>query len=110
MTSLNNPQHKSLAAGRWQTLTLAEQLGNIGSEFSRALNAKRQGNVERFEGSVMRFFELMDLTLVDRRWKGNRRRELARTREQAAAEFETAAPGGLQKYFDQFALVARARR
>ena len=29
-------QHRDLAAGRWWELSLAEQLGNIGSEISRA--------------------------------------------------------------------------
>jgi hypothetical protein len=29
--------HRDLAAGRWWQLSLAEQLGNIGSEVSRAV-------------------------------------------------------------------------
>ncbi len=29
-------QHRDLAAGRWWELSLAEQLGNVGSEVSRA--------------------------------------------------------------------------
>lgn len=29
-------QHRDLAAGRWWTVWMAEQLGNIGSEVSRA--------------------------------------------------------------------------
>jgi hypothetical protein len=33
---MNEIQHRDLAAGRWWQLTLAEQLGNIGSEVSRA--------------------------------------------------------------------------
>ena len=28
--------HKELASGKWRTLSLAEQMGNIGSEVSRA--------------------------------------------------------------------------
>jgi hypothetical protein len=28
-------RHRELAAGRWQTLSLAEQLGNVGSEVGR---------------------------------------------------------------------------
>lgn len=34
------PRHKSLVAGRWQELSLVEQMGNIGSEVGRTLNAK----------------------------------------------------------------------
>ena len=32
-------QHQSLAEGRWFTLSLAEQLANIGSEVSRAIRS-----------------------------------------------------------------------
>ena len=34
---MNAVQHRDMAAGRWHELTLAEQLGNIGSEVSRAI-------------------------------------------------------------------------
>lgn len=30
-------QHAELAAGRWRTVSLMEQLGNIGSEVERAI-------------------------------------------------------------------------
>ena len=32
--------HAGLAAGRWHTLTLNEQLGNVGSDVGRAIRAK----------------------------------------------------------------------
>jgi hypothetical protein len=32
--------HTGLAAGRWQTLSLCEQLGNIGGEFGWAIRGK----------------------------------------------------------------------
>ncbi len=32
--------HDSLAAGRWQQMTLVEQMANIGSEVGRAAQAK----------------------------------------------------------------------
>jgi hypothetical protein len=42
-------QHRELAAGRWATLSLAEQLGNIGSEISQAIawKPKNAGVSER---------------------------------------------------------------
>ena len=102
--------HKTLAAGQWRTLSLAEQLGNIGSEVSRAKNW--QGKDEKlFGGAVARAFELFDLTLEDPRWRG-RLREIARARE----VFADAVTGGkeyksslddLVRYFDAFALAAR---
>lgn len=105
-------QHKNLAAGGWFALTLAEQMGNIGSEVWRTLRAK--GDEERFWNAVTRALELFDLTLADSRWRG-RRREIARARE----VFCDAVYGGelyqsslkeLTSYFDIFALAAARQR
>lgn len=74
------PLHARLAAGRWQELTLLEQLANIGSEVGRATRAKSLNNEERLAGALDRCLELFDLTLGDDRWHG-RRREIARARE-----------------------------
>lgn len=103
-------KHKELAQGGWQKLTLAKQLGNIGSEVLRA--HRSQGQDEKlFWGAVERALELFDLTLKDSRWLG-RRREIARAREVFCDAFY----GGheykssfkdLLRYFDQFAFVAR---
>jgi len=104
------PKHKNLSAGGWFKLTLAEQLGNIGSEVSRAANW--QGKDEKlFWGAVERALELFDLTLDDPRWNG-RHGEVARARE----VFVDAVYGGqgyktsireLVGYFDTFALAVR---
>lgn len=102
--------HKELAGGRWYTLTLSEQLGNIGSEVSRARRAQGK-NEQRFRSAVERALELFDLTLSDRRWRG-RLKEIGRARE----VFCDAIYGGkeygskladLERYFDHFALAAR---
>ena len=102
--------YKGLAAGRWQKLSLAEQLGNIGSEVLRASRHKEKDE-KLFWGSVERALELFDLTLGDPRWKG-RRWEIARARE----VFCDALYGGklyksslqdLIRYFDHFAFAAR---
>ncbi|MBI4050763.1 MAG: hypothetical protein HY396_02190 [Candidatus Doudnabacteria bacterium] len=104
--------HKDLSQGRWFTLSLAEQLGNAGSELNRAISWKNRGDNSKFNAALERFFELMDLTLADPRWTGARRRELARVREQAGEELYR--PGGprldLQKYFDQFVILARYKK
>ena len=103
-------QHKELSAGRWHKLSLLEQLGNIGSEVSRASRWKSKDK-ELFWAAVERALELFDLTLEDSRWEG-RRREIARARE----VFCDAVFGGkeykssledLTHYFDQFAYAAR---
>lgn len=103
--------HKELAAGRWFKMPLAEQMGNIGGEVSRA--SRWQNKDEKlFWGAVERGLELFDLTLADNRWQG-RRQEIGRARE----VFCDAVYGGklyksflpdLTKYFDLFALAARA--
>lgn len=109
---MDKPQHESLAAGRWFTLSLAEQLGNVGSEVSRAIRACE--DEKRFEGCVTRAMELLDLTISDPRWR-KRLKELTRTRE----VFWDAVLGGseygttleeLDRYFYYFALAARANR
>ncbi|MBI2624515.1 hypothetical protein HYW67_03390 [Candidatus Parcubacteria bacterium] len=105
-------QHQTFASGRWYQLSLLEQLGNIGSEVSRALRWKER-DTRLFFGAIERALELFDLTLDDSRWKG-RRREIARARE----VFLDAVSGGkeykssledLVRYFDQFAYAARLR-
>ena len=104
-------KHKELAAGKWFELTLAEQLGNIGSEVSRAANWQNRDE-KLFWGAVERALELFDLTLADPRWDG-RHKEIWRARE----VFVDAVYGGenynsplqnLVRYFDEFALVARS--
>lgn len=103
-------QHQTLAAGRWHTMSLAEQMGNIGSEVHRARKAHGV-NEARFRSAHDRALELFDLTLSDPRWR-TRLREIARARE----VFCDALEGGhtydstlesLEPYFDRFALVAR---
>lgn len=102
--------HKDLVNGRWHALTLAEQLGNAGSEYLRASMRGDESGSDRKRAAFERFLELMDLTIRDPRWKGPRRRELARVRELAKEELigEESREQGLENYFDQFALLARA--
>lgn len=106
--------HKNLAAGRWYELSLAEQMGNIGGEVSRArLSQGKDG--ERFWGVVARGLELFNLTLADKRWGYWRKREMCRAYE----VFCDAVLGGkeydsdlesLDRYFTRFALLAATRR
>ncbi|KKR10351.1 MAG: hypothetical protein UT37_C0003G0050 [Parcubacteria group bacterium GW2011_GWA2_39_18] len=102
-------KHKELAAGRWYKLSLAEQLGNIGSEVSRTANWQNKDK-KLFWGAAERALELFDLTLEDSRWKG-RRFEIARAREVFCdalygGEMYKGSLQNLIGYFDQFALAA----
>jgi len=72
--------HKSLAAGKWQTLTFLEQMANIGSEVERAIRWKHKKNDGYFNRAVDRMLELIDLTAADPSNR-ERLRELMRVRE-----------------------------
>jgi hypothetical protein len=48
-------------------LTLASQLGNVGSEYERASKWKRLGDADRFHDAFSRLLELIDLTIADPR-------------------------------------------
>lgn len=103
--------HTDLAAGRWHAMTLAEQLGNVGSEYERAQLSRQDGNAVRLQHASDRFLELLDLTLSDPRWRGRRLRELARVREAACEEFFGQSSGqSLGRYFLEFATAARTRK
>lgn len=106
-------QHRDLAAGRWWALSLAEQLGNVGSEVSRATRWTGR-NPELARGALYRALELLDFTLADPRHRASpaRLREIARAREvlvdffAGSNEYGSSGPS-LQKYFDAYALAAR---
>jgi len=103
--------HAGLAAGRWAALSLAEQFANVGSEVDRAITAWEARRTDRFDGALTRALELFDLTARDDRWRGHRRREILRAREEfCRLFFDDVAAGAsrtLRKYFLHFALLAR---
>ena len=111
---MNKIYHQSLAGGRWFQMSLADQLGNIGSEVGRANAAKKQGQKEKEENAKARAMELIDLTVSDSRWV-KRLKELARGREVLADWFYGdniygSSPENLENYFYHFAYAARRAR
>ena len=103
--------HANLAAGRWQSLSLMEQLANVGSDVARA--SRWQGkDPQRCEQAFLRALELLDLSIMDDRWRG-RRKELLRARELLCDAMLGGAVYGsdlasLGRYFFHFAVAARA--
>ena len=103
-------QHKN-AESSWRNFTLAEQMGNIGSEVYRV--KRWQGkDEEQFWRAVERAQELFELTLRDSRWSSAQKREIILALE----SFADALSGGgeygsfldaLENYFNQFAYIAR---
>jgi hypothetical protein len=113
--SVGTAAHPSLASGRWRTFTLAEQMGNVGSDVERAFRAREQGRTDRLERAIDRALELFDLTATDPRWLGHRSREILRAREQFCRVFhdqpvEDGLETYLRKYFLQFAVAARREK
>jgi hypothetical protein len=98
---------------RWHAFTLAQQLGNIGSELARARHGEAAGDRERRDAALARALELLDLTLDDPRRRTGCR-EIARLREVVCDWFaETGvyaiSPEELQEYCTSFALYAAGR-
>lgn len=107
--------HPELANGRWHRMTIAEQLGNVGSEYERALRWKQAGDHVGFEHAFARMLELLDLTIADPRWKNHRLKELTRLREVICDELVSETPefvheSDLREYFLYFGILARSER
>ncbi len=105
------PQHEDLSGGRWLTMSLAQQMGNIGSEVHRARLWRQRGNEEHADRAIDRMLELLDLTLSDPRWRGSKRREVARVREALCDSFfGTGTDPSFafwDQYFTHFTIAAR---
>jgi hypothetical protein len=102
---MSDPRHRD-TAGRWWTMSVAEQLGNIGSEISRSAKW-RSRNPDTARAAFHRALDLFDLTLDDPRHRQSpaRLREIARAREVVVDLFDGPNQYGstfesLQRYFD----------
>jgi len=93
-----NFQHRELGQGRWEKLSLVEQMANIGSEVERAINWKNKNDKEYSRMAFERALELIDLTMADEK---NRHRliEISRVRESLADYF---IGGNIYSFSDQF--------
>ena len=105
-------QHKELAAGRWQQLTLIEQMANVGSEVHRMISWQER-NAEYSRAAFERALELLDLTLADPKNR-QRLKEVCRVREALVDftldnQYSTTAESW-EKYFYAFNYAARLGR
>ncbi|MBI4975377.1 hypothetical protein HZC20_01750 [Candidatus Peregrinibacteria bacterium] len=105
-----NTIHAKLANGKWFTMSLAEQMGNIGSEIHRMVISQNKDQ-NRLDSAFDRSLELIDLTLSDPRWKKGYK-EIARVREVLCDiffgknQYDTSIEA-LDNYFFQFGLAAK---
>lgn len=95
---------------KWAKLSLFEQMGNIGSEVGRSMNALQRGDQESLDGAYRRGLDLIDAT-VDAWNSEHRKRELLRARELFTYAVESQKiDRQLDNYFLQYAIAARATR
>ncbi|QJU07384.1 hypothetical protein FBF29_01550 [Candidatus Saccharibacteria bacterium oral taxon 488] len=92
---------------KWQSLTIFEQMGNIGSEVGRAFAARRRGDTAAMTGAWQRGLDLLDATAEQlARQKSPKLREVLRARELFAGMEDES----LEDYFMWFAIAARKYR
>lgn len=73
--------HKDLTPEHWQTFSIFKQLANVGMDVARAIDWKKQHNLEYSINAFYRALELLDLTITDPKNRGARRKEMLRVRE-----------------------------
>jgi hypothetical protein len=56
-------QYSQELAVRWPTLSLAEQLANVGADFGRAIRWREKKNFPYADAAFSRTLELLDLTI-----------------------------------------------
>ena len=94
---------------RWAQLTLAEQMGNIGSEVGRTLKAKRKG--KDFWPPLIRALDLFGATaacLIQNH--PYRVQEILRAKDQFLQAVFIKDDPGIEKYFTWFGIAARLKR
>jgi hypothetical protein len=110
---MTHPGHNPEAL-RWERFSLLEQMANIGSEVERAIRAHEASNESRWMNALTRALDLFDLTAASPRWRGPRRREILRAREEFCRLFfdpdiSPQSAAGLKRYFLAFAVAARRK-
>ena len=94
---------------RWKQLSIFDQMGNIGSEASRTLKLKRNG--EDFQAALIRALDLFDATVeLLVRNKSHRTKEVLRARDQFLQALFISDDPTIETYFMQFAIAARLNR
>ncbi len=97
---------------KWAELSIFEQMGNIGSEFGRAMSAIKRHDHLALEGALYRGLDLFDATIDSLAERGSvRLREVLIARDQfAEAILCEHNDTKLDEYFTQFAVAAQLRR
>lgn len=98
---------------KWHRMTIFEQMGNIGSEVSRALAAYRRNDSEVWLNAFSRALDLFEATTFEWRARRNapRVKEILLAQGQFVQVLLTGEDDpGLETYFLEFALAARRNK
>ena len=105
-----------LESWRWFELSIYDQLWNIWSEIWRSINNKKSWNLERYNESILRAYELIDMTMADARWRKTARlKEICRLRELISDYFfwdneYNTTDEYLEKYFFMMSVISNDER
>ena len=101
---------------RWFQLSIYDQLWNIWSEIWRSINNKKTWNLERYNESILRAYELIDMSMADPRWRKTAKlKEICRLRETISDyffwnnEYNTSSEY-LEKYFFAISVISNNER
>ena len=98
----------------WLTRSITYQMGNIGSEVSRALKWGARGNQARADKAIDRALELFDFTIEANVGNHARLAEILMAREEfcdyffGGNSFHTE-PDKMQQYYDGFVMMEQLR-
>lgn len=106
--------HSPEARKDWLTRPITYQMGNIGSEVSRALKWTAKGNQPRADKAIDRALELFDFTIEANLASHARLTEILKAREEFCDYFFDnnswhTDPTKMQKYYDGFVMIDRLR-
>ena len=106
--------HSDEARQNWLTHSIAYQMGNIGSEVSRALKWTEKGNSSRADKAIDRALELFDFTIEANIKNHPRLTEILKARDEFCDYFfghnsYHTDPVRMQKYYDGFAIMLQSQ-
>ncbi len=107
--------HSAEARDKWLSESITYQMGNIGSEVTRALKWTAKGNKKRADAAVDRALELFDFTIEANRKNRPRLMEVLVAREEFCDYFFAGnswgtKPEQMQKYYDGFVMMEQLRK
>jgi len=97
-------------------MSLFDQMGNISSEVGRAINAKKQNNIENMNSAIIRALDLFDATTDELvRLRSIRFKEVLRSKDQFLTIINENKPSikdlnSIDRYFTQYAIAARLNK